>query len=199
MRHITEKKERSLGVKLNLKGDRCNSPKCVMIRRPYRPGMHGQARKQQTEFGRQLQEKQKLQLFFGLTNRQMMSLFKRGTRKEIIARLQQRLDQTVFLIGFVKSPRIARQIISHGHIHVNGRKVTVPSFSVTIGDVIEIRPESREMKLFANLPELFKEYTPPSWIQLNPEKLQAKCVANPDSLATPFQYDLNLVGQFYTK
>ncbi len=200
MRVIKEKKERSLGVKLLLKADRCNSPKCVMIRRPYRPGMHGQARrKQPSDYGRQLTEKQKLQFFYGLNNRKMRTLFQEHTREEIISLLQQRLDQVVFLLGFVKSPRIARQIVSHGHILVNNRKVTIGSFQVKKGDIIAVRPESRDLKIFKDAKEYLKEYQVPEWLKTDKEQMKGECVAKVQELSTPFQHDLNLVGQFYAR
>ncbi len=196
---IKEKKERALGVKLLLKADRCNSPKCVMVRRPHRPGQHGQRRRTVTDYGRQLVEKQKLQLFYGLNNRQMRALFQNHSREEVVGILQNRLDQTVFLLGLAKSPRIARQFVSHGHIVVNGRKVTIPSFQVKPKDRIEIRMESRDSKLFKDIREYLKEYQPPSWLTLDKENLRGECVAKAEELSTPFQNDLNLVGQFYAR
>ena len=169
-----------MGVKLFIKAERCNSPKCAMVRHPYRPGMHGQKyRKVLSDYGRQLQEKQKAQLLYGLTNRQMQNLFSHHSREEILLRLETRLDHVVFLLGFAKSPRIARQLVSHGHILVNGRKVTIPSFRVTIGDRIRIRPESRESKVFEDIHAHLKHHAVPSWLELNAEQLEGKCVSNP--------------------
>lgn len=197
---IKEKKERSLGIKLLLKADRCNSPKCVMVRRPYRPGQHGQARRKTvSDYGRQLAEKQKIQLYFGLNNRQMRTLFQNHSREEIVGILQHRLDHTVFALGLAKSPRIARQIVSHGHIVVNGRRVTIPSFRVKPKDKIEIRLESRDSKLFKDIREYLKEYQTPVWLSLDKENLKGECVAKAAELSTPFQHDLNLVGQFYAR
>ncbi len=199
MQPVKEKKERSLGVKLLLKADRCNSPKCVMVRHPYRPGQHGQRRRTVTDYGRQLQEKQKIQFFYGLTNRQMRELF-RGTSPEVIARtLQHRLDQVVFAMGFAGSPRIAHQLVSHGHIHVNGRKVTVSSYRVRIGDTVAVRPESRDLKVFEGVRERLKEYTPPAWLTVDTATLEGRCTGGAEDLVTPFQANLNLVVQFYAR
>ena len=200
MRVIKEKKERSLGVKLLLKADRCNSPKCVMIRRPYRPGMHGQARrKQPSDYGRQLTEKQKLQFFYGLNNRKMRTLFQEHTREEIISLLQQRLDQVVFLLGFVKSPRIARQIVSHGHILVNNRKVTIGSFQVKKGDIIGIRTQSSSRKIFTDLRAIIKKHEPPVWLSLDKEKLEGKVEKLPATDEMEMPFNLQLITELYSK
>ncbi len=198
MRHVKENKERSLGVKLFIKADRCAGAKCVTVRRPQRPGQHGGARHTVSEYGRQLQEKQKIQVYFGLNDHQMRRLFL-GAKSRVRESLLQRLDSVVFLLGIAKSTRIARQLISHGHITVNGRKVTIPSFHVTIGDVIGVRPESRAGKLFDERPAELKQYAPPSWLSLNAEKLEGKCTASARDSDTPFPFDVDLAGQFYAR
>jgi small subunit ribosomal protein S4 len=198
MQRIKEKKERSLGARLFLKADRCNSPKCVMVRRPYRPGVHGQKRKTVTEYGRQLQEKQKIQIYYGLNNKQVSGIFKQPKAK-IAGILECRLDRVVFLLGFVKSPRVARQVVSHGHIHVNGRKVTISSYRVKVGDVVEIRPESASSPMFSDLKARLKQYEPPVWLKLDKEKLKGECKAVPDLQSVNFPFDIDLVGQFYSR
>ena len=200
MKSIKEKKERSLGVKLFIKAERCNSPKCAMVRHPYRPGMHGQKhRRILSDYGRQLQEKQKAQLLYGFNTRQMQNLFSRHSQEDILLRLETRLDHVVFLLGFAKSPRIARQLVSHGHILVNGRKVTIPSFRVRIGDIMRIRPESRDGKLFEDIHARLKEYSAPSWLELKPEQLEGKCVSNPQLEGLQLPFDINLVVQFFAR
>lgn len=199
MRRIKEKRERSLGVKLFLKADRCNSPKCVTVRRPQRPGQHGGKRQKNiTDFGRQLQEKQKIKIFFGLNDHQMRKLFS-GPKDQIAMRLRQRLDFVTYLLGFAKSPRIARQMVSHGHIRVNGRKVTIPSFNVSVGDMIDVRPESRDSKLFEGIQERLKTIETPTWLTLNAEKLEGECMAVANLEEDRFPFDINLVGQFYSR
>lgn len=197
--HAKEKKERSLGVKLFLKGDRCNSPKCATVRRPSRPGMHKDERRRNiSEYGRQLQEKQRIQVYFGLTNRQMEKAFK-GNPEEVGNLLERRLDYVTFLLGFAKSPRIGRQLVSHGHIVVNGRKVTASSYAVKVGDVVGIRPESRNMKLFEELPARMKTYTPPGWLALDAEKMEGKCVKQPSEDEHTFPFEIPLASQFYAR
>ncbi|MFH1162201.1 MAG: 30S ribosomal protein S4 [Candidatus Jorgensenbacteria bacterium] len=198
MRHVKEKRERALGVKLFLKADRCNSPKCVMVRRPYRPGQHGQRRTNLSEYGKQLHEKQKIQIYFGLNDRQMRRIFL-GSKSRVKEMLLQRLDSVVSLLGFVRSPRVARQLISHGHIIVNGRKVTIPSFRVSMNDTIAVRPESRTLKMFEGTEAQLKQYTPPSWLALEEGKLEGKCVASSAAGDTTFPFDVDLVAQFYAR
>lgn len=200
MKRIKEKKERALGTKLFLKADRCASQKCVTVRRPGRPGQHGQRRYSVTEYGRQLQEKQKIQIYFGLNNRQTQALFKKEDNPEVIkTMLRERLDFVVFLLGFAKSPRIARQFVSHGHILVNGRKVTVGSFRVRKGDVIEIRPESRGSKLFENIKEHLSHVVVPAWLKLDAENLKGECTGSSNADDSEFPFDVTLVGQFYSR
>lgn len=200
MKSIKEKKERALGTRLFIKSERCSGPKCVMVRRPYRPGVHGQARRRGgiSEFGRQLQEKQKIQITYGLSGRQMRNLFK-GPLDKTLVLLEKRLDRVVFLLGLASSTRVARQIISHGHITVNGRKVTIPSYSVKIKDVVSIRPESREAKVFAELGMKLKQYEPPAWLRLDKDNLKGECKENPKPEDINASFDINLVGQFYAR
>jgi len=179
-----EKKERALGTKLFLKGDRCNSPKCAMIRRPYKPGMHGKKRRSVSDFGLQLREKQKIQLTFGLNNRQLGKMFKelavKGTMsgQDILNLLERRLDNAVFRLGFANSRIKARQLVSHGHFLVNGRKVTIPSYKVRVSDKITIRRMPLS-KVFEDLPIKLKKYEPPTWLKVDADKIIGEVVALP--------------------
>lgn len=193
-----EKKERTLGTKLFLKAERCNSPKCVTVRRPYRPGLHGQKRHSISEFGKQLREKQRIRISYGLTNRQMQNLFKKNP-DEVIKILETRLDRVVYLLGLAASIRIARQLVSHGHITVNGRKVTIPSYRVKIGDVVAIKSESRSLRIFEDLPAKLKQYEPPEWLKLDKEKKEGRCAAMPKVGDIIFPFDVDLVVQFYSR
>ncbi|MAF79479.1 30S ribosomal protein S4 [bacterium] len=200
MKKITEKKERALGTKLFIKADRCNSPKCAMIRHPQRPGAHGAKHHSVSEYGTQLQEKQKLQIIYGLTNKQTSNLFKhKKTKEAIVAKLEKRLDRTVFLLGIAKSPRIARQLVSHGHILVNKRKVTIPSREIKVGDTIEIREESRKNKTFEDLENQLKQSAPPAWLKNDKDIFKGEMTAEPqiDLKSSPF--DIDLVGEFYAR
>jgi small subunit ribosomal protein S4 len=197
----TEKKERTLGTKLFLKASRCLSPKCAMIRRPSKPGIHGGKKGRQkatSEFGRQLQEKQKIQITYGLNNRQMRRLFrgKKETQK-ILKSLEKRLDNVIFRLGLADSRIIARQLISHGHFSVNGRKVTIPSYRVKVGERVGLNPNSRKLKIFENLEMKLKKFEPPKWLKLDKEKITGELLDKPQEVNLPF--DLNLVAEYYSR
>lgn len=197
-----EKKERALGTKLFLKGERCNSPKCAMIRRPYKPGVHGKKRRSVSDFGLQLREKQKIQLTFGLNNRQIGKMFKelavKGTMsgQDILNLLERRLDNVVFRLGFANSRIKARQLVSHGHFLVNGRKVTIPSYQVRIGDKITIR-KTPLSKVFEGLPAHLKKYDPPVWLRVDADKLAGEVIALPQE--SEAHLNPNLVLEYFSR
>lgn len=200
MKAIKEKKERALGVKLFLKAERCNSPKCATVRKPYGPGMHGQRRRRQpSDYSRQLKEKQKMQLLYGLNNRQTMNLFRKNSPEKIFSLLERRLDRVVAYLGIAASSRVARQLVSHGHIAVNGKRVTIPSYRVKVGDVIAIRPESRDIKTFESLAERIKQKDVPPWLKPAGEDGSGECVAEPDFSGAQLPFDISLVGEFYSR
>ncbi|MEE8131574.1 MAG: 30S ribosomal protein S4 [Candidatus Paceibacterota bacterium] len=200
-----EKKERSLGMKLFLKGERCNSPKCAMIRRPYRPGAHGKARRRAlSEYGQQLLEKQRIRVSYGLKEAQMRGIFKSALSKTgaavgeiIIKSLEQRLDNVIFRLGFTTSRVIARQLVSHGHFFVNGKKVTIPSFRVKPKDVISIKPSSKNLLIFKDLPNIIKKYEAPDWLVIDKGELEGLVVSLPKDVEIPF--DINLVVDYYSR
>ncbi|MBI4159745.1 30S ribosomal protein S4 [Candidatus Wolfebacteria bacterium] len=202
--HAKEKKERSLGIRLGLKAHRCNSPKCVMIRRPYRPGEHGKARRRApSEFGSQLSEKQKLMTTYILRDRALEKIFIKALRASgavgdtVLAFLERRLDNVVFRLGLAPSRIVARQVIGHGHIFVNGKKVTVPSYETKVGDVISIRPLSINLLPFRDLRDTLKKYEPPVWFSFDIENLSGKVLSLPRDIEQPF--DINLVVDYYSK
>jgi small subunit ribosomal protein S4 len=204
MQRSKEKKERSLGMKLFLKGERCNSPKCVMVRRPTRPGMHGGKRQRAiSEYGEQLREKQRMRVSYGLRESQLEKIIKDSLKKTgvvsetIIIELERQLSNVIFRLGLASSRVVARQLISHGHILVNGKKVTIPSYPVKVGDRISIKPSSLNLLLFKNLSVKIKNYNPPEWLTLDKEKLEGKVISLPKNIEIPF--DLNLVIDYYSK
>jgi small subunit ribosomal protein S4 len=191
-----EKKERSLGVRLQLKGERCQSPKCAMVRKPYAPGVHGKTRKygaMLSDFGRQLQEKQKCKLSYGIDERALRQIFKRAFKRKgstaanLVELLESRLDNVVFRLGFAPSRAAARQLVVHGHIMVNNAKVRAPGYMVKAGDVISVRPESAAFSAFKNIKESLKKYQAPEWLQLDAEELKGKVLAPPRETEVPFE------------
>jgi len=200
---ILEKKERALGARLFLKAERCNSGKCAASKRPYKPGPHTKSFKKISEYGRLLAEKQKVRFSYGLTESQLKKCFvaaDRGnepTHEAMVRLLESRLDNTIFRAGLAGSRRIAKQLIGHGHIMVNGRKVTISSYLVEAGDILSLRPESATHPIFISLDEKFKNFEAPEWIKLNKEKKTALINASPKGISMPF--DMDLVVNHYLK
>src|SRR4051812_48715550 len=143
------------GVKLYLKGERCYSEKCSVTRRPYPPGQHGQGRIKLSEYAVRLREKQKVRRIYGVLERQFRGYFHEANRRkgrtgeEMLALLEQRLDNVVHRLGFGSSRSEARQLVRHGHVHVNGKRLDIPSYIVRVGDKVELTESARKFKLVA--------------------------------------------------
>ena len=203
MQRILEKKERSLGVKLGIKGDRCMSPKCALTRKPHRPGQHGKSPLKKGEFGNQLQEKQRIRFTYGLSDKQLEAVFGRAAKKDeptpiaVLKELESRLDSVVYRLGFAGSRSIARKMVGHGHFMVNKNKVTIPSYKVKVKDIIKIRPESKDIANFKDLSARVKDLQVPSWLSLDKEKLEATVLSAPKDIDSPF--DISLVVDYYLR
>jgi len=203
MFNTREKRERSLGTKLFLKGARCIGPKCVTVRRPTRPGPHTKMRRSMSEYGKQLQEKQRIQWSYGLRERHMARLFAEAlknpavTGEMVLRLLEERLDNVVFRLGLASSRSVARQLVGHGHLLVNGRKVTIPSYRVKPGDVITLRRESKDHPLFKELPNALKNYEPPQWLFIDKDKLEGKVISRPKDF--DMEFDVGMVVDYYSK
>lgn len=204
MRGPKEKIERALGERLGLKAERSGSPKSAVIRKPYPPGAHGSSRRRpSSDFGLQLKEKQKFRVAYGLKEHQLKKIFHRGitsgrvTRNRIFELLESRLDNIVFRGGLARSRSIAHQAVIHGHICINGRKVTYPSYELKVGDTVSVYPASRDLGLFRHLAETMKKYEPPVWLLLDKDKNEIKLIALPSDIDVPF--DVNLVVEYYSK
>ncbi|MFH1612012.1 MAG: 30S ribosomal protein S4 [bacterium] len=200
------KKCRRAGEKLFLKGERCFGQKCAMIRRPYIPGIHGKARRRQlSEYGRQLAEKQKVRHAYGISEKQLKNYFKeineqRGNKGELLlSKLEQRLDNIIFRLGWASSRRLARQLISHGHILVNGRKVNIPSYQMCKGNTIQIKERSKELNHFKNIETLIKKYESPSWLLLDKDKLEGKMVDYPKADETIQVGEMGMIIEYYSR
>lgn len=200
-----EKKERALGTRLQLKGERSASPKSAVLRKPYPPGMHGHRRrvKGPSDFGRQIKEKQKCKLSYGLNERSLRRIFEDAfhmsgsTAVRLIELLESRLDNTVFHLGFAPSRAMARQLVVQGHIRVNGRKVISPGYVVKVNDLISIRPESASKGPFKDLRQSLAKYEAPAWLKLDLEKLEGMVVAMPAELSAPFE--VNALVESFSK
>ncbi|TAJ28709.1 MAG: 30S ribosomal protein S4 [Nitrospirae bacterium] len=161
------------GEKLFLKGTRCMTEKCAIERRSYPPGQHGQGRHRASEYSAQLREKQKLRRIYGLQERQFRGVFGRAERRtgitgeHLLKLLECRLDNVVYRLGFASSRKEARQIVNHGHLLVNGRKTDIPSYTVKAGDIVEVRPRSREILSIQSALEAVEGRGIPAWLELD--------------------------------
>jgi small subunit ribosomal protein S4 len=203
-----EKIERRLGEKLYLKGERSYSQKSGMTRKPYPPGMHGQkGSRKASEFAQQLKSKQKVKNVYRLLEKQFKNYIKKAanSKKEpyefILKRLENRLDNVVFRMGFGQSRDQARQLVNHGHILVNGKRATIPSFEVKIGDELGVRKGSLKSPFFMNLmPIWLKKYDAPAWITLDKEKMTAKVKGQPTLMESGINVgDLQAIIEFYSR
>jgi small subunit ribosomal protein S4 len=204
MFNTREKKERSLGTKLFLKAHRCSSAKCATVRRQTRPGAHGASRRgTKSEYGLQLNEKQKMRFTYGLRESKMRRIFETASKKEgvtgdiIVQLLERRLDNVIFRVGFAPSRSVARQIINHGHILVNDKRIRASSYSAKIGDKFSIRAQSKDNAIFKELPSILKKYDTPNWLLLDAEKMEGKMVALPTDINLIF--NVNMIVDFYSK
>lgn len=197
------------GTKLFLKGERCLSTKCAMIRKAYAPGVHGRGGKKRrsvmTEYGKQLREKQELKRMYGLREKQFKNYFKESASKKeeamtlLVEYLERRLDNTVYRLGFAKSREMARQIVGHGHILVNDKKVNIPSYRVSVGDKISVNPLKLKSKIYVDLKQAFKSYQPPKWLKLDKSKLVGEVVSKPEVEEVSSIINLSLIVEFYSR
>jgi small subunit ribosomal protein S4 len=200
-----EKHERALGVRLGLKGERCATPKCAMVRKPYKPGVHGPRGRQKalSEFGLQLREKSKFKLTYGIDEKNLRRIFNQTVAKKqalgagMLVFLERRLDNVVYRLGLAPSRGAARQLVVQGHIAVNGRKVVSPGFEVKANNVINVREGSLAMGAIAKRRDMLKKYDAPAWLHLDPEKLEGRVLSLPADVETPFE--INLLVEAFSK
>ena len=194
------------GVKLYLKGARCYSPKCAMERRPYPPGQHGQKRaRRPSDYAVRLREKQKLRRIYGISERQFRNLFEEASKKKgvtgsvFLGLLESRLDNVVYRLGFAVSRRQARQLVRHGHITVNGRRVDLPSYRVRPGDEIAVAEKSRNLELIRQNLEAMKGRKVGPWLSLDVEGMKGKFLRLPDREDLALPVNEQLVIEFYSR
>ncbi|SRR5690625_43954 len=179
-------------------------PSKSLERKPYPPGQHGRNRRsKESEYALQLKEKQKARYTYGLLERQFRNLFdkasrKRGVTGEILLQyLEARLDNTVFRLGFARTRRQARQLVNHGHIMVNGRVVNIPSYSLRAGDVVAVRPKSRNLEMVAESTRRSRRTYP--WLEVDRDLLQAKFLDYPNREDIPENIREQLIVELYSK
>ncbi|MFA5109596.1 MAG: 30S ribosomal protein S4 [Patescibacteria group bacterium] len=197
---------RRSGEKLFLKGDRCSTPKCAMIKRNYAPGFHGpKGHKRLSDYGSQLAEKQKAKKFYGLMEKQFRLIFEKASKKtgdagkNFLRALEMRLDNVVYRLGWASSRAAARQLVNHGHFTVNGVKTDIPSFNVKVGQVIKIKKASQANRYFKNAVERMKKVDRPSWLNFDVSDLSAKVLHEPKEADLPQNLNVQVIIEYYSK
>ncbi|HQA47726.1 MAG TPA: 30S ribosomal protein S4 [Bacillota bacterium] len=192
------------GMKLYLKGDRCYSDKCAIDRRSYVPGQHGQGRKKVSGYGIQLREKQKAKRYYGVMESQFRKYFNMAERmkgvtgENLLSILESRLDNLVYRIGLAESRKEARQLVRHGHFLVNGKKVDIPSYLVKVGDVVEVKENSRSSEKFKGLVEN-NQRVAPDWLEVDMEKMRARVVGVPKKEHIDIPIEEHLIVELYSR
>lgn len=185
--------------KLFLKGERCFTNKCSVEKRKYPPGSHGAAVSRISEYGKRLREKQKARSIYGLTERQFRSYFEKAAKRTgstgemLLELLERRLDNVVFRMGFVSSRQAGRQLVRHGNVKVNDKKVNIPSYQVKINDLVTIKP-----KMLEKAAEKLKEYTPPAWLEMS-DGGHGKVVHAPKREDTERLIQESLIVEYYSR
>ena len=193
------------GKKLYLKGERCYTGKCAVERRAYAPGQHGQSRKKATEYGLQLRAKQQAKRYYGIQEGQFYKYFlmaerKQGVTGENLLRIcESRLDNVVYLLGWANSRAEARQLVTHGHYKVNGKKVNVPSYIIKAGDEVAIKDKSKESDKIKATVEANASRPVPQWLDLNADALTGKVLALPTREQIMVPVEEHLIVELYSK
>jgi small subunit ribosomal protein S4 len=192
-------------MKLFLKGAKCDSPKCPIEIRPYPPGEHGRNRPKESEYLLQIREKQKARRIYGVLEKQFHNYYEEATRKRgktgevLLQILESRLDNVVYRAGFAKSRDMARQLVGHGHIQVNGKKVDIPSYRVSDADIIEVRAKSHEMTPFIVAKAEAGERPSPAWLEVIPDKMRVLIHTLPVRAQIDTQVQEQLIVEYYSK
>ncbi len=194
--------------KLYLKGEKCYTDKCPVSRRAYAPGMHGrrsQFRRKTSDYGLQLREKQKARRIYGMLEAQFRRYFNAAERQSgvtgtnLLRMLEARLDNVVFRLGIGASRNQARQIVLHGHIEVNGRKVNIPSYQIKPGDVVAVRERSRRLVAFKDLPQALEGHAVPDWLEFNAARLSGRVLNMPTREAIDIPLREQLIVEYYSR
>ena len=200
-----EKLERRFGVSLGLKGERRLAGKSALEKRPYAPGQHGQRRGKTSEYGLQLNEKQKAKFMYGLSEKQFRNLFKAANRMQgntgenLISLLERRLDNVVYRMGFATTRAGARQFVTHGHILVDGKKVDIPSYRVKVGQKIEVKEASKTNPQVVKALELTERTGFVDWVEVDKEKVSGIFTRIPEREEVKIPIEERLIVELYSK
>ena len=193
------------GQKIFLKGDRCYTDKCAISRRAYAPGQHGQGRRKLSEYGTQLREKQKVRRAYGILEGQFRHYFELANKKEgvtgenLLTILESRLDNVVYRLGLAVSRPEARQLVSHAHFTVNGKKVNIPSYLVKPGDVIAVKETSRKSPKFEAILASTESRLVPKWLDMNRDTLEGRVVALAEREDIDMPIEEHMIVELYSK
>jgi small subunit ribosomal protein S4 len=202
---------RRAGEKLFLKGDRCSSPKCALVRKAYIPGAHGNAvgggmRRGLSEYGKQLKEKQKLKRIYGISEKQLRRHLELSRKKEgvlgdnLLGTLESRLDNIVYRLGIAQSRAQARQLVSHGLFEINGKKLNVPSAMLKVGDKVSVRKIKVEKNFIKDAKTALKKSSANArWMELDADKMEGKILARPTKDEMGISVDVAMVIEFYSR
>ncbi len=196
---------RKEGVKLFLKGAKCGTDKCPVSRRPFGPGQHGRIRKKESNYATQLREKQKVKRIYGMLEKQFRLYFKRAERTKgvtgltLLQLLERRLDNVIFRMCFAHSRSHARQLVQHGLVCVDSKKVDIPSYTVKLGQEIQIKCKDEKLKQLKEIYESLKDRGVPKWLELDAEQHKAKIVDLPTKEDAGFPIKEQLIVELYSK
>jgi len=199
---------RRFGEKLFLKGERCNSVKCAIVKRPYPPGQKAKKRRGSlSEYAKELREKQKLRNWYNLSEYQFRNyvkdvLAKRDTEDAgtaLLKKLESRFDNVVFHTGLATSRPQARQMISHGFFMINGRKVNIPSYVIKKGDKVGLHPKTSKKSAIGDIAKIFKNAKPPSWIKLDDKKMEVDIIGQPSLEEMTAPAEMSSIFEYYSK
>jgi len=209
---VLEKAERRLGEKLFIKGDRCLGQKCALVRRSYAPGAHGKGkgkgkgkRREPSEFGALFREKQKVRFTYGLDDKDLkkyinIAVSQKGTFGiNVLKLLERRLDNVLYRLGFADSRRMARQVIGHGHVTVNGKRVSIPSYQIKKGNVVGLKELSLKSGLFKGVDDRIQSYVAPQWLALDKSKKIGTIIRDPEADDVQTNVDITKVKEFYSR
>jgi len=196
---------RRYGDKLFLKGARCMTDKCAVVKRPYAPGQHGKRRKKESNYGLQLKEKQKAKNIYGMLERQFRRYFKIAERSKgvtghiLLGMLERRIDNVIFRLSFSYSRSQARQLVCHNHVCVNNRKMNIPSYMVKKGDVIEVKAGEKTIKKISEARKELKDRAVPKWLEADKELLKGTVKSLPSKEDIDFSIQEQLIVELYSK
>ncbi len=193
------------GTKLFLKGDRCFTDKCAYDRRPYAPGQHGRARKKTSDYAVQLREKQKVRRVYGVLEKQFHGYFVKADKARgvtgaiLLSYLERRLDNVVYRLGFANSRNQARQLVRHGVFTLNGRKVTIPSLQVRVGDEVSVPEKNRKIPILAEAQEAIARRGCPAWLEVDAPAFKGAVKALPQRDDIQFPINEHMIVELYSK